>query len=228
MSSIDEYSASIGAAIQAVEQARTAVGSSNSDGEELASQFEGMGAEAMGSTIRSSVEQGNEADGILVEAINKLQEMQSTAESARGNGLRDHGVALPPEPSWRNEVGRPVEPPKGGPEEPDALHQELASTDDGDSEKSRFQRFSRAFARNSEGLADQGKDSVQTGYDIADSWIDPYGSGARSETVQVEAHQPTIHADHAHMDTTDTVGSLIVMSAVVIERGSRWIKRRRG
>ncbi|HZE39076.1 MAG TPA: hypothetical protein VE172_09730 [Stackebrandtia sp.] len=91
MSSIDEYSAQIGAAIQAVEQAQSTVGQSKSGGEDLASQLESMGAEATGATIRSSVDQGGEAESLLVEAINKLKEMQSTAESARGSGLRGGG-----------------------------------------------------------------------------------------------------------------------------------------
>ncbi|HZE38049.1 MAG TPA: hypothetical protein VE172_04480 [Stackebrandtia sp.] len=84
MSSIDEYSAHINAAIDVVEQAQASVGQTKTEGENLASQFEGMNAEAAGASIRSSVDQGSEVENILAEAINKLKEMQSTAESARG------------------------------------------------------------------------------------------------------------------------------------------------
>ena len=114
VSSIDEYSARIGAAIQAVEQARTSVGQAKSDGEDLAGQFEGMGAEAMGATIRSSVDQGNEADGVLAEAINKLKEMQSTAESARGNGLRDSSWSSNPRAEPSNQAQALAKPEPTG------------------------------------------------------------------------------------------------------------------
>jgi hypothetical protein len=160
VSSIDEYSARIGAAIQAVEQARTSVGQAKSDGEDLAGQFEGMGAEAMGATIRSSVDQGNEADGVLAEAINKLKEMQSTAESARGNGLRGGGGDVtPPESTWRNEVGDQLQP---GPASPHRgfMKQELKSNDDDDKSKSRMNRFGRGFL-------------TKKGDDVGDSVLKP-------------------------------------------------------
>ncbi|HZE41941.1 MAG TPA: hypothetical protein VE172_24345 [Stackebrandtia sp.] len=222
MSSIDEYSARIGAAIQVVEQARTSVGQAKSDGEDLAGQFEGMGAEAMGATIRSSVDQGGEADGVLVEAINKLKEMQSTAESVRGNGLRGGGGdATPPESTWRNEIGDQLQP---GPASPHRgfMKQELKSNDDDDKSKSRMNRFGRSMARNIESAQTQGKDTTA-------SIIGQVAARDPVETVGVpQSHGgPEISHNDAAVPVQDVVANALLMSAFAVEGLSRLFKRKK-
>ena len=225
--SIDELLSKLSADTDSTNTLHTQLAETISQGQALTQSFQGLGAEAVASTVTAGTSQVEEAQSLASALADKLQEAHTTFETAKQHLTGGSPAGSSTAGFTRAIVGDPITAPEPKPG-PNSLRRELDNPDDGDEERKKIAKLGNALSRNSEDLSKQFKETVQSSQSPLASFkpIDSAVGAPQSETVGIQDKSTHVLRPIDKGVPTDALASLVMVGAVVVTAVGRLTQKR--
>lgn len=223
MSTLEEVQSLVAADREKAAEAISSIEGTKAAVEETVSVYESVGAEGSAAQAASLIDQLEEAQATVQSAMSALEAVDAQAEALK-TGKQSSGVSLDvtdavtpadataiPSEQWRNDVGEPLKAPAD-------------IDDENDQTGSKFRRGGRSLVRSTGRIKDQSEDLATSTNFMSREPAPPPGGAYTGQTIH---EGPTmVPLATPSPGPTDIVGTVVVVTAALIEGVSRLRKNR--
>ena len=224
--------------IEALRQAQSSMDAPKQQAEELATRFQGMGADSLATGaegLRNGVEQ---AQGMVPDVVTHLEQLITEAQGLKTTnpaglpGASTTHTRPPPTPldaappdlkEPTTKIGDPVTAPAP---KPGPFRAELTDHDADDTTRSKIAKFGRRLSRNVGELKEAGADITDSAASTIRDDYDPHAPGTTEAIVGVPSSPPQITPAGHETKASEYVGTSIVMAVLAVEGIARLIRKK--